>query len=137
LAPFFEQTEILGRGNDRLSVRRGWSLLLAVLDSCLKEADQQGPEDQRTWCRSPTRDRKEIKLSTIQAQLDAMRSLVKNHGMGMDASTVPNFDHVVVPQQETSRRWETLTEEMFEALVQSLLALLLMERWPRCRTSLN
>ena len=46
-----------------------------------------------------------------------MRSLVKNHGMGMDASTVPNFDHVVVPQQETGKRWETLTEEMFEALV--------------------
>jgi hypothetical protein len=66
-----------------------------------------------------------------------MRSLIKNHGMGMDAATVPNFDHVVVPQQETSRRWETLTEDKFEPLVQSLLAPLLMERWPRCRTSLN
>ena len=55
--------------------------------------------------------RKDIKLSTLKAHLDSMRSLVKNHGMEIGAATVPNFDHVVVPQQERSRRWERLTEE--------------------------
>ena len=65
--------------------------------------------------------RQDIKLSTLKAHLDLMRSLVKNHGMGMGAATVPNFDHVAVPLRERSRRWETLTEEEFEALVQSLI----------------
>ena len=60
--------------------------------------------------------------STLKAHLDLMLSLVKNHGMGMGANaTVPNFDHVVVPLCERSRRWETLTEEEFEAVVQSLI----------------
>ena len=65
--------------------------------------------------------RKDIKLSTLKAHLDSMRSLVKNHEMGMGAATVPNLEHVVIPQQEKSRRWETLTEEEFKALVQSLI----------------
>lgn len=65
--------------------------------------------------------RKEIKLSSLKANLDSMRSLVKNQGMGKSAATVPNFDQVVVPQQERSRRWEALTEVESEALVQTLI----------------
>lgn len=65
---------------------------------------------------------KGVKLSTLKAHLDGFRSLIRNHGLKLGAPVIPDFNYLVVPKDQLSRRKETITEEQFEELVKALVA---------------
>ena len=66
--------------------------------------------------------RKGLKLSTLKSHLQNFRALIRHHGLALGAPLIPDFDHVVVPKDQRSRRKETITEEQFEELVKALIA---------------
>ena len=57
--------------------------------------------------------RKGLKLSTLKSHLQNFRALIRHHGLSLGAPLIPNFDHVVVPKDQRSRRKETITEDFY------------------------
>ena len=68
--------------------------------------------------------RSDIKLSTLKNHLMAFRGLVRNHGLALGAPVIPDFDHLQVPKEQRSKRFEIITEAQWDELAAKLFEFL-------------
>ena len=75
--------------------------------------------DQAAWDRYLHFCSETVKLSTVKEELNDFTALVRKFGLELGCPVVPDFKSVKVPNQERSRRDETLTtDEFYELSIQ-------------------
>lgn len=132
-----KQHERLDRGEirDEPRIRRTvqtWQKHFAVVFGPISEVKLSAMTNER-WQDFVGYRGKQVKLSHLKEELQAITSLVKNHGMTLGCPEIPNFDHVRVPKQQRSKREETLTPEEYDEFVRRLRDYLNPEEPPNFR----
>ena len=50
-----------------------------------------------------------------------IKCLIRNHGLQLGTPLIPDFNHLVVPKDQRTRRNKMIAEEQFEELVKALI----------------